>query len=121
MKTPIPKPFMAKIKLMTLAFAAQLMTLGMAMSWNGSPGEIRGEKSTSNSGLADEKTNQQEVSVRGTVTDDSGEPIPGATVSVAGTTIGTATDLDGHYNLTVPDGSTLIFSFIGYVTQTISV
>lgn len=117
MKTPLPKPFMAKIKLIVLAFAAQLLTVSMAMSWNGNSGE----NPSANSGFADSKVNQAEVSVRGTVTDNDGEPIPGATVSVAGTTIGTATDLDGNYNLTVPDGSTLIFSFIGYVTQTVAV
>src|SRR5690606_8695469 len=55
-----------------------------------------------------------DVSVRGTVRDSSGEPIPGVTVSVQGATIGTATDIDGSYSLVVPDGAMLIFSFIGF-------
>src|SRR5690606_31734156 len=38
-----------------------------------------------------------------------------------GASIGTATDLDGRYALTVPDGATLVFSFIGYVTQKVVV
>src|SRR5690606_37503502 len=42
-----------------------------------------------------------DVLVSGTVTDISGEPIPGVTVSVPGTTIGTATDLNGKYSLNV--------------------
>src|SRR5690606_22392124 len=50
-----------------------------------------------------------------------GEPIPGATVSVPGTGIGTTTDLDGEYTLTVPEGSTLVFSFIGFESQSIAV
>lgn len=59
-----------------------------------------------------------EITVTGTVTDEGGNAIPGVTVSVAGTTMGTATDLYGKYTLTVPDGSSLVFSFIGFVSQT---
>ncbi|WP_241684813.1 carboxypeptidase-like regulatory domain-containing protein, partial [Cyclobacterium xiamenense] len=62
-----------------------------------------------------------DVTVSGTVTDANGEPIPGATVSVPGTSIGTATDLDGKYSLTVPDGASLVFSFIGFESQTVEV
>src|SRR5690606_12337152 len=62
-----------------------------------------------------------EVSVTGTVTDANGEPIPGVTVFVPGTTLGTATDLDGKYSLSVPEGSTLVFSFLGFETQNIPV
>ncbi len=63
----------------------------------------------------------EEVTVTGTVRDQQGDPIPGVTVSVPGTGIGTATDLDGRYSLTVPDGSTLVFSFIGFESQNIQV
>src|SRR5690554_79678 len=62
-----------------------------------------------------------DVTVKGTVTDSSGEPIPGVTISIPGTGIGTATDLDGNYSLTVPEGSSLVFSFIGFRSQTIEV
>ncbi|MEX2592388.1 MAG: TonB-dependent receptor [Anditalea sp.] len=62
-----------------------------------------------------------DVTVRGTVVDNSGMPIPGVTVSVQETTIGTATDVDGNYALTVPEGSTLVFSFIGFESQRILV
>ncbi|MEX2335775.1 MAG: TonB-dependent receptor, partial [Fulvivirga sp.] len=51
----------------------------------------------------------------------NGEPIPGVTVSVPGTAIGTATDLDGKYALSVPEGSTLVFSFIGFETQRVQI
>ena len=62
-----------------------------------------------------------DVVVTGTVVDSDGVPIPGVTVSVVGTGIGTATDIDGNYSLSVPEGSTLVFSFIGFETQRITV
>src|SRR5690554_3653553 len=60
-----------------------------------------------------------DVRVSGTVVDQEGRPMPGVTVSVQGTSIGTATDLDGAYLLTVPEGSVLVYSFIGFETQRI--
>jgi TonB-linked SusC/RagA family outer membrane protein len=67
------------------------------------------------------KNNLFDVTISGTVTDNNGEPIPGATVSIPGTSIGTATDLDGNYTLTVPDNSSVVFSFIGFESKTIEV
>ncbi|MCC5935876.1 MAG: TonB-dependent receptor [Lunatimonas sp.] len=61
-----------------------------------------------------------DVTITGTVRDQNGEPIPGATVSVPGTNLGTATDMDGKYSITVPEGVNLVFSFIGFESQTIS-
>jgi TonB-linked SusC/RagA family outer membrane protein len=62
-----------------------------------------------------------DVTVSGTVTDENGEAIPGVTVSVPGTTIGTASDLEGNYSLAVPERATLVFSFIGFESQSIDV
>ncbi len=55
-------------------------------------------------------------SVNGTVTDsDTGEPLPGVNILVQGTTVGTITDLNGEYSLTLPSGNRgLLFSFVGY-------
>jgi TonB-linked SusC/RagA family outer membrane protein len=54
----------------------------------------------------------------GKVTSSKGEALPGVTVMVKGTTTGTQTGVDGSYSLNVPEnGGTLVFSFIGYVTQ----
>lgn len=54
-------------------------------------------------------------SISGKVSDDKGEPMVGATVVVKGTTIGTVTDVDGNYNISVPQGSTtLVISFVGF-------
>ncbi len=56
-------------------------------------------------------------SVKGTVTDSNGETLPGVTVVVKGTTIGTTTDMDGNYTLEVPsDDAILQFSFVGMET-----
>ncbi|MBP5366127.1 MAG: TonB-dependent receptor [Bacteroidales bacterium] len=55
----------------------------------------------------------QTKSVSGTVIGSDGQPVPGATVLVKGTTTGTATDFDGKYSLKVEEGQTLVFSFIG--------
>lgn len=66
-------------------------------------------------------SNEDEVVITGTVTDGNGDPLPGATISVRGTNIGTATDLDGQYSINAPEGSTLVFSYIGYASQSVEV
>lgn len=59
----------------------------------------------------------QEVTVTGKVTSGTdGDPIPGVSVVQKGTTNGTITDVDGNYSLTLPEGETVVFSFIGMET-----
>lgn len=60
--------------------------------------------------------------VSGTVTDfDSGEALPGVSILVLGTDTGTATDIDGNFELETPsENSTLIFSYVGYSTQEVA-
>ena len=57
----------------------------------------------------------QSVKVTGTVTDKLG-PVIGAAVVVKNSTVGTVTDIDGHYELEAPRNATLVFSFVGYET-----
>ena len=59
--------------------------------------------------------------VSGKVTDDSGEGIPGVNVVIKGTTIGSVTDFDGNYQVSVEENSTLVFSFVGFTSQEIEV
>ncbi|MEQ8881888.1 MAG: carboxypeptidase-like regulatory domain-containing protein, partial [Cyclobacteriaceae bacterium] len=59
--------------------------------------------------------------IAGTVKDDRGEALPGATVQEKGTSNGTITDVEGNFTLNVPEQATLIVSFVGYETQEISV
>jgi TonB-dependent starch-binding outer membrane protein SusC len=61
------------------------------------------------------------VKVSGTVLDETQRPIPGANVVVKGTTVGTSTDVEGRYSMETSEDATLVFSFIGYITQEIRV
>lgn len=61
------------------------------------------------------------VQVSGTVVDEADMPMPGVTVTVRGTTTGTVTDGDGKFSLNAPEGASLIFSFIGYESQTVEI
>ncbi len=61
----------------------------------------------------------QNKSVKGTVYDEAGEPVIGATVAVKGTKIGTVTDLDGNFSLSVPDNAKVTVTYIGFIPQTI--
>ena len=65
---------------------------------------------------------QQQAMVKGSVTNLDGDPIPGATVMVKGTTNGTITDFDGKYALkNIPGDAVLVFSFVGMKSQEVSV
>lgn len=63
-----------------------------------------------------------QVLVRGTVVDQTGESVIGASIQVKGTTQGTITDIDGKFSLGVPDKkSVIVVSFIGYATKELQV
>ena len=63
----------------------------------------------------------QTILVQGLVKDAQGNPIIGATVQEKGTGNGIITDIDGLYQIQVPAGSTLVFSYLGFVTQEVNV
>ena len=86
---------MNKILRLLLLFAIAFCTAeaGLAAAWKSVPAASTG-------------------TVTGTVMSE-GEPLPGASVLVKGTSVGTVTDLDGHYSISVPSGGTLVFSFVG--------
>ncbi|TKG95628.1 SusC/RagA family TonB-linked outer membrane protein [Puteibacter caeruleilacunae] len=71
------------------------------------------------------KTNatvKQVEKVSGTVTDEAGEPLPGVSVVVKGTTVGITTDFDGKYSLDLPaDAKTLVFSFVGMKSEEVEI
>jgi len=59
--------------------------------------------------------------VSGTVVDSDGNPIPGVTVFISGTSQGTTTDFDGNYSISVESDQTLVFSSLGFATQSFNV
>ncbi len=70
---------------------------------------------------SDKADTEQNKNISGTVTGENGEPIPGATIIVKGTTVGTISAADGTFNLVVPENAEILsVSFVGYITQEIS-
>lgn len=64
---------------------------------------------------------QQTIEVSGQVTDPDGGGIPGVSIQIKGALQGAITDLEGYYNISVPSGGTVIYSFIGYASQEVEV
>lgn len=64
---------------------------------------------------------QQNRKISGTVTDGAGLPIPGVSIMIKGTTNGTQTDVDGKYTITVPIGTVMQYSFLGFSSKNVSV
>ncbi|MDE6089778.1 MAG: SusC/RagA family TonB-linked outer membrane protein [Duncaniella sp.] len=60
------------------------------------------------------KATAGQIMASGTVEDSSGEPLIGASVMVAGTSMGSTTDFDGNFSIKVPSGSKLLISYVGY-------
>ena len=60
----------------------------------------------------------QNVTATGTVVDQNGDPLIGVSVTVVGSKVGTATDIDGNFTVKCPVGATLSFSYVGYKPQT---
>ncbi|WP_298518359.1 von Willebrand factor type A domain-containing protein [uncultured Kordia sp.] len=63
----------------------------------------------------------QKIEVSGKVTDDSGMPLPGASILIKGTAKGMTTDFDGKYKINTNVGAILVFSYVGYATQEVVV
>ena len=137
MKEPILQHVKYMTKLFTIALIIQCLTMSFLLARNGNVQVKSIDEVTEYISFEHEDLNihvkksdkdptvsvleRADVAVTGTVTNEDGEPVPGATVSIPGTGIGTATDLDGNYSITVPEGSTLVFSFIGFESQSIAV
>ncbi|MBO0931120.1 SusC/RagA family TonB-linked outer membrane protein [Fibrella aquatilis] len=71
--------------------------------------------------LSTQVTFAQDASVSGKVTDNGGRGLPGVSVSVKGTTRGTNTDADGGYKISAANGAVLVYSYVGFESQNITV
>lgn len=63
----------------------------------------------------------QQITITGKVVDESGEPLPGVTIVIEGTTRGVSTDIDGNYSINASPGEVLVFSSVGMNTQKFTV
>ena len=69
-----------------------------------------------------ESVQQAAKTISGKVTDATGQPLPGVTIAIKGSTTGTITDTDGNYKLAkVPENATLVFSFVGMKAQEVPI
>ncbi|WP_460613225.1 SusC/RagA family TonB-linked outer membrane protein [Hymenobacter seoulensis] len=71
--------------------------------------------------FASSRTVLADVPVSGRITQGNGDPLPGVTIIVKGTTIGTTTDADGRFSLNAPDNSTLIISYVGFTRREVPI
>lgn len=77
--------------------------------------ENTSENTTQSTGISEEKNDQ--IIIKGTIIDNENLPLPGVNIIIKGTTVGTQTDIDGNYTITAKAGQTLVFSYIGFLTE----
>nr|WP_317174490.1 SusC/RagA family TonB-linked outer membrane protein [Aquiflexum lacus] len=82
---------------------------------------VKSLKSTEVNNSIESQITNAFLEVTGTVKSETGELLPGVTIFIDGTTTGTVTDIDGNYSISVPEGSTLVFSYIGFTTKRVTV
>ncbi|KEO75558.1 SusC/RagA family TonB-linked outer membrane protein [Anditalea andensis] len=124
MKTQIPKSLKFKGKSVGWMFRCALLcsmsasTAGVAHAY-----DFRAKETFKTTLESKERTRSlDEIVITGTVRDDNGETLPGVSIMVKGTAIGTVTDIDGRFSLEVPSAeSILVFSFVGMETQEVQV
>ncbi|CDC01465.1 tonB-dependent receptor plug [Bacteroides sp. CAG:443] len=92
--------------------------LALAACWGTVPMQAEVEKVMGSVALTEQQASQY---IKGTVLDENNEPVVGANVIIKGTSNGTVTDVNGKFSLNVREGQTIVVSFIGYVSQEITV
>src|SRR5690606_26345271 len=101
-----------------LAEAMDQLLEGLPLMWTLDNKTIIISRSANKIPTAVVETTVKQLSIKGRVVDETGSPIPGATVAIKGTAVAVTTDELGDYQLTVSDdGSTLVFIMLGFETQ----
>ncbi|EDP95735.1 carboxypeptidase-like regulatory domain-containing protein [Kordia algicida OT-1] len=119
-----------------LSYAASLL-LPMALFSNEKPKKERNTVKTTQVDVSDYKSlnisslqrkattthtiQKEQFTITGTITDDTGMPLPGATVMIKGSVIGKTTDFDGNYELNAKAGDVLVISYVGFKTKEVQV
>lgn len=110
--------FIIKLKeyrmLISSSFAAILITFILLL---GFPTDVCADTELSAYGQQ-----QKKKEVTGTVTDENGEPMIGTSIMIKGTKQGVITDIDGNYNITIPESNAILtFSYLGYISRDIPI
>lgn len=79
----------------------------------------RNEKMTEQRSTSQTSTSQQKRKISGTVVDENKEPLVGVNVLIEGSSMGTSTDIDGNFSLSVEGNDKLLLSYIGFIPQTV--
>jgi len=121
MKKYIPKPVIYMAKILTLMVSINFLSMSLLFASNGNFKRNNIVEGKVLPFAPIENNIYMDITIKGIVTEENGDTLPGATVKVEGSTIGTVTDINGNYTINVPEGSILIFSFIGFETSRVSI
>ncbi|AZI25671.1 TonB-dependent receptor [Pedobacter sp. G11] len=111
-----------KLRLMTKESACKLgaLSLALGLTFNASAGAIN--INTSPMATKESKRPAADIVIRGIIKDETGTPIPGASVKVKGSLVVAATDVNGAFSISVPsESSVLIVSYVGYEAKEVTV
>ncbi|RXJ49531.1 SusC/RagA family TonB-linked outer membrane protein [Gelidibacter gilvus] len=111
-----------KLKNATVATILDAALKNTDLSYNIDVRQVVIKKDVSAEVIQSTGQNQQDRPIKGTVFDDTGVPLLGATVQIKGTNRGVTTDFDGNFEMSVPENATtLVISYLGFVTQEVSI
>mgnify|MGYP002622672362 CR=1 FL=1 len=106
----------AKINYSYGSFAPETLSVGSADTYNVTLGLAKTAEAAPAEATS-QSASDKNINLTGRVTDKDGNPIAGASIVVVGTTIGTISDPDGNYSMTVPANAKIATSFVGYNTS----
>jgi len=111
---PIAASFM-----LPLSILATQDALGQNMTPNiqGRIAHVQNTSENSTQGMQPSEVKNEKVLIKGTIIDDQNLPLPGVNIIIKGTIVGTQTDFHGNYSILAKAGQTIVFSYIGFLTE----